>query len=1012
MNQPGLATMNSTPEVRSKASINKTIYLLYAESNRRDADITLSHFAKYAPEFELVVVDTGAACLEQIRNNQPDLLLINHQLPDTGAVEMIDDLYRLAPNLPMVLTGPDNDEFFIRDLRSGAHRYLPKLGDYLKSLPGLLHDVLSEHRRKQSRGLFNAPQRILYVGRPHKNIDLALQHFAIVAPHFTVDIVYGCSEALAHLTQPSSYDLALIELRMADESGLDFVRKAKQSRLCLPAFILISDPGDEEAASSALKLGASDYVIRYKGYLDQLTCRIVRAIANDQLNRLNEQLRLDIAKRKLVEESLGAHQIELELQNEELRRVQKELDEARARYYDLYYLAPVGYCTVSKEGFIEQANLAAMGLLDITHDKFIRQPFYRFIFKEDRNIYYLLCKQISGSIEPQSCDLRMVKDDGTAFWVHLTATSSNPGGCAPVFRIVLTDVTELKRAEEKLELAASVFSHAREGIMITAADGSIIDVNEAFFHITGYSRDEMLGKNPRLLGSNRHEAEFFAGMWNDLVKQGFWQGEIWNRRKNGEVIAVMQTISAVRDAKGNIRHYVALFSDITAIKEHELALDHVAHYDALTNLPNRLLLNDRLQQGMVQTRRRGRVLAVAFLDLDGFKAINDDYRHEAGDQLLITVANRMKQVLREGDTLARMGGDEFVAVLSDLPGIEACVPMLTRLLAAAAEPVQFGGITLQVSASLGVTFYPQADNIDEDQLLRQADQAMYQAKIAGKNRFHFFDAEQDRDVHGRYESLEHIRHALAAGEFILYYQPKVNMRKGTVTGAEALIRWKHPEKGLLPPDRFLPEIEDHSLSIDLGEWVINTTLSQIEIWQNAGLTVPVSVNISARQLQQKDFVERLCKILAVHPNINPSSLKLEVMETSALKNVALICQIMESCREIGVLFAMDDFGTGYSSLTYLKQLPVTTIKIDQTFVRGMLNNIDDLSILKGVLSLSEAFHREVIAEGVETAAHGAMLLELGCELAQGYGIARPMPAHDFLDWSASWRPDPSWVAIN
>ena len=1004
--------MNPTAEVRSKASINQTIRLLYAESNRRDAEMTLSHFTKYAPEFELVVVDTIATCLQQIRNNPPDLLLINYQLPDTGGVELINNLHRLAPSLPVVLTGPDNEEIFASDLRARDAHFLPKRGEYLKLLPGLLHDVLFEHLRKQSLGVFAAPLRILYVGYLKKEIAPALQHFAEAGLRCNMDVVSCYSEALAHLTPPFSYDLALIDLRMADKSGLDFVREAKLSGIRLPAFILISDPSDEEAAISALKLGASDYVIKHKGYLDRLAYRIVRAIANDQLNRLNEQLRLDIAERKLVEEKLGAHQIELEMQNNELRNAQMELEAARARYFDLYYLAPVGYCTVSEEGLIQQANHTAIGLLGITQDKLVKQSLYRFIINEDRNIYGLLCKQISGSSEPQACDLRMVKSDGTPFWVHLTATSQNSDGCELVFRIVLTDVTELKRAEEQLQLAASVFSHAREGIMITAADGAIIDVNEAFSRITGYSRDEVLGKNPRLLSSNRHEAEFYTDMWNNLVKQGYWQGEIWNRRKNGEVIAVMQTISAVRDAQGNIRHYVALFSDITAIKEHELALDHDAHYDALTNLPNRLLLNDRLQQGMVQARRRGRMLAVVFLDLDGFKAINDDYRHEAGDQLLIAVANRMKQVLREGDTLARMGGDEFVAVLSDLTCIEASVPMLTRLLAAAAEPVLFGGITLQVSASLGVTFYPQTEIIDEDQLLRQADQAMYQAKMAGKNRFHFFDAEQDRDVHGRYESLEHIRHAMAAGEFVLYYQPKVNMRKGTITGAEALIRWQHPDKGLLPPDRFLPEIEDHSLAIDLGEWVINTTLSQIEAWQASGLTVPVSVNVCARQLQQKDFVERLRKILAAHPNINPSYLKLEVMETSALKNVALIGQIMESCREIGVLFAMDDFGTGYSSLTYLKQLPVTTIKIDQSFVRGMLSNIDDLSILKGVLSLSEAFHREVIAEGVETVEHGAMLLQLGCDLAQGYGIARPMPAHDFLGWSAAWRPDPSWLDIN
>jgi diguanylate cyclase (GGDEF)-like protein/PAS domain S-box-containing protein len=303
-----------------------------------------------------------------------------------------------------------------------------------------------------------------------------------------------------------------------------------------------------------------------------------------------------------------------------------------------------------------------------------------------------------------------------------------------------TDITERKQAEEKLQLSASAFTHAHEGIMLTAADGTIVDVNDAFSHITSYSRDEVLGQNPRLLSSGLQDKAFYAAMWSDLVEKGYWYGEVWNRRKNGKVYAVMQTISAVRDAQGNIRHYVSLLSDITLIKEHERELDRNAHYDALTGLPNRVLLADRLHQGIAQTRRRGQLLAVAFLDLDGFKDINDNYGHEAGDQLLIAVATRMKQTLRESDTLARIGGDEFVAELLDLANIEASEPLLIRLLAAAAEPVYFGDHVLQVSASLGVTFYPQAEDIDADQLLRQADQAMYQAKLAGKNRYHVFDA--------------------------------------------------------------------------------------------------------------------------------------------------------------------------------------------------------------------------------------------------------------------------------
>jgi EAL domain-containing protein (putative c-di-GMP-specific phosphodiesterase class I) len=299
--------------------------------------------------------------------------------------------------------------------------------------------------------------------------------------------------------------------------------------------------------------------------------------------------------------------------------------------------------------------------------------------------------------------------------------------------------------------------------------------------------------------------------------------------------------------------------------------------------------------------------------------------------------------------------------------------------------------------------------VDADQLLRQADQAMYQAKLAGKNCYHVFDAELDRSVRGHHEGMERIRHALVEREFVLHYQPKVNMRTGKVIGAEALIRWQHPEKGLLPPAVFLPVIEDHPLAVEIDEWVIDTALTQMTLWQASGLDIPVSVNVGARQLQQAGFPERLREILAAHPDVRPGDLELEVLETSALEDVVGVSKIIEACREIGVTFALDDFGTGYSSLSYLKRLPVNRLKIDQSFVRGMLEDPDDLAILEGVIGLATAFRREVIAEGVETVEHGEMLLRLGCEQAQGYGIARPMPAREFAGWSATWRPDAAWI---
>ena len=566
-----------------------------------------------------------------------------------------------------------------------------------------------------------------------------------------------------------------------------------------------------------------------------------------------------------------------------------------------------------------------------------------------------------------------------------------------------------EKADEQLRLAANVFAHASEGIVITGLDGKIIDVNAAFTRITGYSRAEVLGQNPSILSSGKQDKAFYAAMWHHLIHHGHWHGEVWNRRKDGEVYAEMLTISTVSNAAGLPEQYVALFSDITATKTHQSQLEHIAHFDALTNLPNRVLLSDRMRQALALTLRRELLLCVAYIDLDKFKCINDQHGHEVGDQMLVALAQRMKLILREGDSLARLGGDEFAAILVDLPTLADSVPMLTRLLEAAAQPVELGELTLQVSASIGVTFYPQAEEVDADQLLRQADQAMYQAKLAGKNRYHVFDNEQDRSVRGHHESLDRIRQALYRREFVLFYQPKVNMRTGQVVGAEALIRWQHPERGLLPPAVFLPVIEDHPLSIEVGDWVIDTALAQMAHWQAAGLQLPVSVNMGARQLQDEAFVPKLAAHLAAHPSVPPADLELELLETSALEDMVHVSKVIEACKQLGVHFSLDDFGTGYSSLTYLKRLPVDLLKIDQSFVRDMLDDPDDLAILEGVIGLARAFGRRVIAEGVETIEHGEMLLQLGCELAQGYGVARPMPAHSVMPWVAGWRPDPIWV---
>lgn len=611
--------------------------------------------------------------------------------------------------------------------------------------------------------------------------------------------------------------------------------------------------------------------------------------------------------------------------------------------------------------------------------------------------------------------------DGIVRWVHgLGELSFGPNGSPTRMLGTIQDITERKSAQERQQLDASVFTHAREGIAITDPLGSIIDVNDMFTKITGYGREEVLGKNPRILHSGIQSKEFYENMWHSLKTKGHWSGEIWNRRKNGELYAELLTISAVPDHPGNTLHYVALFSDITFIKEHQSQLEHIAHYDTLTNLPNRLLLNDRLRQALAQSLRRKQSLAVAFLDLDNIKGVNDTYGHQAGDTVLTTLCERMKEALREGDTLARIGGDEFVVVMVDLPSRTECLIIVERLLAVASTPVELHNYlgagkdettphTVHVSASIGVTFYPQ-DDVDADVLLRHADQAMYLAKQAGKNRYHIFDIANDVAIHSKHEEINRIAEALRNNEFVLHYQPKVDLSNNDVIGVEALIRWQHPQRGLLMPNNFLPTIEGHQLSIEIGEWVIDQAMTDMDMWLSHGLDLTASVNICALQLQHEYFPDRLRIIMDRHPGMKERLFQLEILETSALQDLARVSAVIRVCLDLGVTFALDDFGTGYSSLSYLKNLPAGVLKIDQSFIRNIAGQSEDQSIVKGIIGLASVFQRQVIAEGVESQAHGDLLLSMGCLHAQGFGIAEPMPADDIPAWTEIWQHLSPWRA--
>ncbi len=636
--------------------------------------------------------------------------------------------------------------------------------------------------------------------------------------------------------------------------------------------------------------------------------------------------------------------------------------------------------------------------------------FAQYVHPEDFvSVMQTVQQHIEGKLPRLEAEIRCLTKSGEWTWILTRGrvVEWDAHGNALMVSGTHTDIAERKRQELAQRDAATVFEHSYEGIMVVNPTGLITRVNPAFTRITGYAAHEVIGQSPRMLSSGRQEPHFYEEMYHSLATHRFWTGEIWNRRKDGQIYAELLSISAVMDNRDAVAHYVGIFSDISQIKAHEAELDRVAHYDPLTGTPNRRLLSDRLLQSIIRADRHQKTLAVCYLDLDGFKEVNDRYGHKVGDDLLIGIANSLKHVLRSDDTLSRLGGDEFVLLLYDIGTPEECSLILERILNVIKTPITSDAAVLSITGSIGVSLYPQ-DHSDSDTLLRHADQAMYQAKETGKNRFHLFDPDSDHKAQQHRRMVDRLHVALQNREFCLFYQPKVDLRSGAIVGLEALIRWQHPEQGLLSPAAFLPHVDGSTVDHPLGQWVIASALEQAARWQQQGRPLKVSVNVSAHHLLHPDFLDDLRGALARHPGLPADFLELEVLESVSISDMEHTARVLEECHRIGVKLALDDFGTGYSSLTYLRRLPVDTLKIDQSFVRDMLTDLEDHGIVEAVIRMARAFDRAVIAEGVETLAHGTALLQMGCHLVQGYGIARPMPDHEVVAWCLQWKVKRVW----
>jgi diguanylate cyclase (GGDEF)-like protein/PAS domain S-box-containing protein len=549
---------------------------------------------------------------------------------------------------------------------------------------------------------------------------------------------------------------------------------------------------------------------------------------------------------------------------------------------------------------------------------------------------------------------------------------------------------------ERLSRAAEVFTHAQEGIVIVSEDGTVTDANAGFLALSGYSEDEVIGAGFEMHQSGRHGAAFYQSMWQSIKQSGTWNGQIWNRRKNGDLYPCNLRITALRNDEGELTGYVGLYTDLSAYFEQQEQLTAITHYDPLTELPNRVMLTDRLKQALRRSDRGGTGVAVLFLDLDDFKAINEAHGAECGDAALRAVAAALLGELRAYDTLARFGGDEFVIVLPEVADAADVGLTTGRLVEAVARPLTIDGNVLQLAVSVGATLYP-SDRGDPDQLIRHASQAMYDAKQSPETQFQLYDARQQQMFEELALLRQDVHRALLDGEFVLHYQPIVALQSRAVVGIEALLRWQRGEELLLPGE-FLEATRGHALAEELGEWVIARVLAQLSDWRDLGLVIRTSINIDPFHLQQAHFAERLAVLLAKQADVDAQQLELEVLETSALGDVESARSTMDQCLTIGVSFAIDDFGTGYSSLTYLRRLPAERVKIDQSFVCDMLNDEDDHAMVTNVIAMAHTLGRTVIAEGAETPAHLDALSALGCDLAQGFGIAKPMPADEFVQW--------------
>ena len=941
--------------------------ILYVEDNVADVDL-VRRFLSRLSLYSLDVASDLHSAMERLKApNDFDMVLSDLRLPDGNGLDLL--AWIRDQNLPIavvILTGSGDQDAAVAALKTGADDYIVKQGEYLQTLPKVLQSAWARHRDEIARKA--RPLRVLYVEHNTFDADLTRRHLAQYSPHIHLEIVGDADQAIERLMRvdhAEDCDVLLLDYQLPGLSALEAIKVLQQKHGIVMPMVLVTGQGNEELAVQALRLGFSDYMVKQPGYLHQLPFALESAYHRAQLKR--EQVALKISRDRYQELvtriPVGIYRFRLQ--------------ESGGMAFD--YVSP---------RFCDMLGLSNTELLSDAECAFAR------VHPDDVEAFRALHQAARAHMQALTWEGRFVVAEHI-YWLHIESIPTRLNGDVILDGVVM-DVSERREAEEQLRLAAAVFQNTQDGVLIVDTQPRILAVNEAYQEITGYTQAEALGQNPGMLQSGRHDRPFYQSMWASIEQTGHWQGEIWNRRKNGETYPQWTTISAVRDDQGAVTNYVGVFTDISQLKQTEARLERLAHYDPLTDLPNRLLFQSRMEHALDGAYRKNEQVALLLIDLDRFKDVNDSLGHPAGDELLQKVVERVRKRLRDEDTLARLGGDEFVILLERLANPQDAGRVAQEIIDTLVQFFRLeSGAEVFISASIGISLYPDHGSTPSE-LTQHADAALYLAKGQGRHTYRYYTESLTRASQQRLSLEARLRRALERKELQVYYQPQLEIATGRIVGAEALVRWIDPEEGMILPGRFIHIAEESGLIIPLGEYVLRAACHQAKAWTDAGFKdLRVAVNLSPRQFAHSDLAGQIRDVLN-ETGFDPHYLELELTESALMSEGGDAETLLNQLKTMGVRLAIDDFGTGYSSLSYLRHFPIDTLKIDKSFVRDIPDHQDDMEIATAIIQLAHILGFTVLAEGVETEAQLAFLRNQGCDLYQGYLFNKPLPAEEFI----------------